>query len=161
MASSGQAVHICPPTGSITSKALLTPAIISATVCNVTSRNVPSKPPTELQQAILHFVSSKGRASAEQVRQAIASRYPLKDSSIRTLMRRLEAQGYLKHSVEGKTYLYMAATPAQSVAARTVRSIIDRFWSGSAEQFLLGMVEADVLSAEELERLARKVRSRK
>jgi hypothetical protein len=55
----------------------------------------------------------------------------------------------------------MAATPAQRVAARTVRRIIDRFWSGSAEQFLLGMVEEDVVSPEQLERLARKVRNRK
>jgi predicted transcriptional regulator len=127
----------------------------------VTSRNEPSRPPTELQQTILQFISSNGQATAEQVRQAIALGYPLKDSSVRTLLRRLEAQGYLTHVVDGQTFLYSAATPARSVAARTVRSIIDRFWSGSAEQFLLGMVEADVLSPKELERLVRKVRNRK
>jgi predicted transcriptional regulator len=142
-------------------KKVLTKSFANATLCHVTSSNGPFTPPTELQQAILHFISSEGQATAEQVRLAIAQRYPLKDSSVRTLLRRLEAQGYLKHTVDGKTFLYMAATPAQRVAARTVRRIIDRFWSGSAEQFLLGMVEEDVVSPEQLERLARKVRNRK
>ena len=133
----------------------------SATVSNVTDRNTPSKPLTELQQAILDFIWSNGPATAEQVRQALARRHPLKDSSVRTLLRRLEAQGYLAHTAEGKTFLYRATTPAQGVAARAVRHIIERFWSGSVEQFLTGMVDEKVLSAAQIERLARQVRNRK
>jgi hypothetical protein len=42
-----------------------------------------------------------------------------------------------------------------------VRNIIDRLCAGSVEQFLTGMVDEKVLSVEQLERLARRVRSRK
>ena len=48
-----------------------------------------------------------------------------------------------------------------SVAAGAVRQIIKRFWSGSAEQFLAGMVDEKVLSAEEIHKLARAVKKAK
>jgi predicted transcriptional regulator len=77
---------------------------------------------------------------------------------VRTLLRRLEERGYLTHRTEGKVFVYRATTHRTSVAARAVRQIIDRFWSGSAEQFLAGMVDERVLSAEAIQRIAKKVR---
>jgi predicted transcriptional regulator len=127
----------------------------------VTDRNISSRPLTALQQAILDAIWSSGPSTADQIRQALAPRHPLKDSSVRTLLRRLEAQGYLSHIAEGKTFRYRATAPARGVAARAVRGIIDRFWSGSVEQFLTGMVDEKVLTAAQIERLARQVRSRK
>ncbi len=116
---------------------------------------------TDLQQAILDFLWAHGPATAEQVREGLLPEHPLKDSSVRTLLRRLEAQSYLTHRLDGKTFLYEAALPARSLAATAVRRIIDRFCSGSVEQFLVGMVDEDVLSVDQMERLARKVRNAK
>lgn len=79
---------------------------------------------------------------------------------MRTLLRRLEARGYVTHRVEGKVFMYQAGIPSQRVAASAVRHIIRRFFSGSVEQLLVGMVDEKVLSVEELERLTRKVRKR-
>lgn len=124
----------------------------------MTRRNTTRHPLTELQQAILQFLWAGGPATAEQIREALRPRHPLKDSSVRTLLRRLEARGYVSHRVEGKVFVYRADVPAQSVAARAVRQIIERFCAGSAEQFLVGMVDEKVLSLQEIERLARKVR---
>ncbi len=76
---------------------------------------------------------------------------------MRTLLRRLEQRGYLTHATEGKVFVYRATTQRTSVAARAVRQIIDRFWAGSAEQFLAGMVDEKVLSADAIKRLAKKV----
>jgi len=113
---------------------------------------------TELQQAILDVVWSRKGATADAVRQALQPRFPLKDSSVRTLLRRLEVRGYLSHRVEGKVFVYRAQVPPRSLAARAVRHIINRFFAGSVEQFLIGMVDEKVLSVRELERLARKVK---
>ena len=49
-------------------------------------------------------------------------------------------------------------TPPRRLAARAVRSIIDRFCAGSAEQFLTGLVDEKVLSVAEIRRLARKIK---
>jgi BlaI family penicillinase repressor len=123
----------------------------------VTPRNAAGRPLTELQQAILNFIWSNGRATAEQVREALRPAHPLKDSSVRTLLRRLEARGYLSHQVARNTFLYRASIPATGVAARAVRHIIERFCAGSVEQFLVGLVDEQVISPREIERLARKV----
>jgi predicted transcriptional regulator len=134
---------------------------MSVTDRNVTQRNVHGRPLTELQQAILDLIWEKGPVTSEQVREAIRSAHPLKDSSIRTLLRRLEARGYLSHEVVGNTFVYRAAAPSSSVAARAVRHIIERFWAGSVEQFLVDMVDENVISPRELDRLARKVKAQK
>jgi BlaI family transcriptional regulator, penicillinase repressor len=127
----------------------------------VTLRNTPNRTLTTLQQAILNVIWSNGAATAEPVREALLAKHPLKDSSVRTLLRRLEQQGYLSHRVDGKTFVYQAAVPSRSVAARAVRNIIERFCAGSVEQFLVGMVDEKVLTVEQIERLARKVRGQK
>jgi BlaI family transcriptional regulator, penicillinase repressor len=126
----------------------------------VTQRNV-HRPITELQQAIVDFVWTAGPVTSEQVREGLAPAHSLKDSTIRTLLRRLEERGYLTHTVEGKVFLYEAAVQPRSLAARTVKQIIERFWSGSAEQFLAGMVDEKVLTRAEIARLAKKIGKRK
>jgi len=127
----------------------------------VTRRNDSTHPLTDLQQAILDYLWANGPLSAEAVREGLQRKFPLKDSSMRTLLRRLEARGLVTHRTEGKVFIYEAKHPAQQVAAGAVRHIIQRFFSGSVEQMLVGMVDEKVLSAADLERLARKVRSRK
>ena len=127
----------------------------------MTKRNVLARPLTDLQQAILDFVWANGPSTSEEIREGIRTRHPLKDSSIRTLLRRLEARGFLSHRLDGKTFIYKTEVRRHGVAAKTVRHIIERFWSGSVEQFLVGMVDEKVLSLEEIERLAKKVKDQR
>jgi predicted transcriptional regulator len=84
----------------------------------------------------------------------------MKDSTIRTVLRRLEDKGYLQHEVDGRTFIYKALDARQNVAVRAVKSIIDRFCGGSAEQLVLGMVDNAVLDRKQLERLTRKISER-
>lgn len=108
----------------------------------------------------MEFVWARGPASAEQVREALAPQRPLKDSTVRTVLRRLEDKGYLKHRLEGRTYIYAGVEPPQNVAASAVRQIIDRFCGGSVEQLLVGMVNNDVVGERELQRLAQRIARR-
>ena len=116
---------------------------------------------TELQQAILEFLWKAGPATAEQIRERLAPPHELKDSTVRTLLRRLEERDYLTHTVDGKVFVYRAAVPQRSLAARSVRQLIDRFWSGSAEQFLAGMVDEKVLTPAHIRKLAARIKDRK
>lgn len=127
----------------------------------MTTRNGTAAPLTTLQRAIVDLIATRGPLSAEQIREGLAPSHPLKDSSVRTLLRRLEARGLLSHSVKGKIFLYRAEASSARVAARSVRKLIDGFWAGSAERFLAGLVDEKVVSPAELERLARKIKARK
>jgi predicted transcriptional regulator len=127
----------------------------------VTGRNSSTLPLTDLQKAILDFLWTGGPATAEAIREGIRRHHPLKDSSIRTLLRRLEARGLVSHTVEGKVFVYAAGIPSQQVAVSAIRQVIQRFCAGSVEQLLVGMVDEHVLTAADLERLAKKVRKRR
>jgi predicted transcriptional regulator len=83
----------------------------------VTRRHIHARPLTDLQQAILDCLWRTGPATAERVRDALRLHHPLKDSSVRTLLRRLEARGFVSHRVEGKVFVYRADVQPQSVAA--------------------------------------------
>jgi predicted transcriptional regulator len=94
----------------------------------------------------------------------VARNRNIKETSVRTLLRRLEQKGYLRHKEEGRAYVYQAAgraSDSRSLAAHAVRQIIDRFCRGSVEELVSGMVDARVLSKVELDRLEGFVRSRK
>jgi predicted transcriptional regulator len=102
-----------------------------------------------------------GPSSVEAVHAKVTKTHKLKETSVRTLLRRLEQKGYLRHKMEGRAYIYSAVEPAKGLAARAVRQIIDHLCQGSVEELVSGMVEAKVLSTRELDQLARFVETRR
>jgi BlaI family transcriptional regulator, penicillinase repressor len=111
----------------------------------------------DVEQSVMDYIWSHGATTAEACREALAATRPMKDSTIRTVLRRLEGKGYITHEVEGRTFVYRPCDQRQNVAVRAVKNIIDRFCGGSAEALLLGMVDNAVLDRKQLERLARKI----
>jgi BlaI family transcriptional regulator, penicillinase repressor len=109
----------------------------------------------ELERSILSIVWRLGQVTAEQVREDLDR--PLKDSTIRTVLRRLEEKGYIEHSLESRTFHYRPAQSRQRVAGRAVQKIVDWFCDGSIEQLLVGMVDSKVLDRAELQRLADRI----
>lgn len=95
--------------------------------------------------------------TADAVREALLPDRALKDSTIRTVLRRLEEKGYVTHTTDNRTFLYNAALNRQRVAANAVKKIMDFFLHGSAEELLVGMVDTEVLDRKELQRLADKI----
>ena len=111
----------------------------------------------QLERDILSIVWRMGNVTAEQVREEIDR--PLKDSTIRTVLRRLEEKGYLAHELDNRTFVYSPAESPQRVAGRAVKRIVDWFCEGSVEALLVGMVDSKVLGREELRRLAERIAS--
>ncbi len=109
----------------------------------------------ELERSILDIVWRLGTGTAEQVREALDR--PLKDSTVRTVLRRLEEKGYLAHLVENRTFVYRPAESRQRVAGRAVKRILDWFCEGSVEALLVGLVDSKVLDRAELQRLAARI----
>jgi len=106
-------------------------------------------------------VWDKGPCPVEVVYEVVSQKRDLKETSVRTILRRLEQKGYLRHRQKGRAYEYRAAEPARSLAARAVRQIIDRFCQGSVEELVSGMVEGKMLSKREMDRLEEFVRNTK
>ena len=125
------------------------------------SAKKPRKPLSDLELLFMEIVWSRPTVTADDVRIALSERHPMKESTVRTILKRLEEKGYVTHAVDGRTNVYRRADAPQSVAARAVRQILDRFCGGSVEELLLGMVNDDVIDERELQRLAQKIARRK
>jgi BlaI family penicillinase repressor len=109
----------------------------------------------DLEREVMQLVWANGPVTAEAVREKLERR--LKESTVRTVLRRLEDKGYVTHTVDGRTYVYQAAAPRGRVAAKAVQRVVDWFCNGSIEEVLVGMVDASMLDQRQLRLLADKV----
>jgi len=129
------------------------------TVSNTMKRPIPSRhDPAELgevESSILSIVWREGSVTAERVREGLERR--LTDSTVRTMLRRLEDKGYLQHTVENRAYVYRPAESQQRVAGRAAKRIVDWLCAGSVETLLVGMVDSKILDGDELQHLAQRI----
>jgi BlaI family penicillinase repressor len=113
----------------------------------------------KLEQEVLQLVLHQPDCSAEQVR--VALRRPLRESTVRTVLSRLELKGLLTHQVEQRTFLYRASQSRGQMAAKAVQRVADWLCNGSIDDVLLGMVEAKTLDRHGLQRLLARIEERK
>jgi predicted transcriptional regulator len=125
------------------------------------TRRARRKPLTQLEQIVMDYVWANPSCTAETCREGVARERVLKDSTIRTILRNLEEKGYVTHEVDGRTFVYRAADTSRNVAVQAAQQLIDRFCGGSVEEFLVGLVDNQVLEPKQLRRLAEKIASRK
>ena len=109
----------------------------------------------DLEREVMQLVWAHGPVTAEAVRERLSR--PLKESTVRTVLRRLEEKGYTTHTVDGRTYVYHAAEDRGRVAAKAVQRIVDWFCNGSVEEVLVGMVDRSMLDQKQLRALADQV----
>jgi BlaI family penicillinase repressor len=116
---------------------------------------------TPLEQVIMDYVWAHPGCTAEMCREGLATERPLKDSTIRTILRKLEAKAYVAHKVDIRTFIYHPLDTKRNVAVQAAQQLIDRFCGGSVEELLVGLVDNQVLEPKQLQRLAEKIASRK
>ncbi len=119
------------------------------------------KPLSNLEHLVMDAMWKHSQSTAEDVRDRLAQSHPMKDSTARTILKRLEEKGYVKHRVEGRTNVYRVSEPPRNLAVTAVQQIIDRFCGGSVEELLVGMVDRKVLNERELRRLAETLAQRR
>ncbi len=105
----------------------------------------------------MEFLWRNGPATGDMVRAAVSKDRLLTDSTIRTVLRRLEAKQYVKHEMDGRQFVYSSSREPRKVAAEAVRSALRNFCRGSLEELLTGMVDHRVVDSTELRKLAEKI----
>ncbi len=108
---------------------------------------------TGREAEVMDAVWRLGEASAEQVREALPE--PLHDSTVRTVLRVLEAKGYLRHAARGKAYVYRAVIERTKAQRHVLRSVLLRFFGGSAEDLVLRLIEDERITPAQLEQVRR------
>ena len=119
-----------------------------------------ARPPlSPLEHEVMTLVWRDGEATATAVQDAL--RRPLRNATVRTLLRRLEAKGYLRHTVRGRQFVYAPRVGESQAATGALRKVVQRFFGGSAERLMAGLVDEGLIEPAELKALAQRLDRRK
>ena len=99
----------------------------------------------------------RGPMTAEAVREALPR--PLRESTVRTLLKRITEKGYLTHAVDGRTYVYRPVDEPAEFAASGVRRLAQLLYRGSVSDLLVGLVDSQQIDPAELEALLARIQS--
>jgi predicted transcriptional regulator len=114
---------------------------------------------SELETKVINVLWRRGPSTVDEVTHALPGRKKLKDSTVRTILSRMERKGFVAHDAEGRTNVYRAVLEPQHVAMTGVRDIMNRFLGGSVEALLVGIINDEMVNEQELDALVRKVRA--
>ena len=98
----------------------------------------------------------RGTATAVQVLEDLEK--PLTNATVRTLLRRLEGKGYVRHTVDGRAFVYAPRIAETRAATGAVRRIVQRFFGGSTSKLLAGLVDEGLIDADEVRQLSRRLK---
>lgn len=74
-------------------------------------------------------------------------------NTLSTMVRALEAKGYLSHEAFGSTYRYFPVVSEEEFSRRTLGNIIDRYFENSYLGAVSALVEEEKISVDELREL--------
>ena len=114
---------------------------------------------TEREAQIMDALWRFENATADQVRAALPD--SVHDSTVRTLLRILEAKGYVAHSLSGKSYLYRARIERSQAQKSATRQFLARLFGGSAESLVLRLIEDEALTPAQLEEIRKSLEPRR
>ena len=81
-------------------------------------------------------------------------------TTVLTILRNLEAKGFLRHEEEGKAHRYIPLVAQRAARKTALARIIQKLFDGSPELLLTHLVDDHELDADEMRRLRRQLRSR-
>jgi BlaI family penicillinase repressor len=74
-------------------------------------------------------------------------------TTVLTILRNLEAKGFVDHVAEGKAHRYVPKVARRTARRSALTKIVDKLFHGSPEQLIAQLVEDEELSSDDLKRL--------
>ena len=108
------------------------------------------------EREIMHAVFALGnRATASEIRARLSD--PPADASVRVMLRRLEAKGYLRHQQDGLRYVYSATASPRVEKRNALQQYVDTFFGGSLRLMLTTLVREGSWQEGDLEALREEI----
>jgi BlaI family penicillinase repressor len=117
-----------------------------------------SEPLSRRERQILDVIYHLGKATASEVleRMPDAPTY----TTVRGLLRALEAKGHVRHEDDGGRYVYIPTLTKQRAAKSALKHVVQTFFDGSPSRAMAALLGAErALDEDEIERLAQLVES--
>ena len=114
---------------------------------------------TDAELRLMEIVWEKGAATVAEVVDAVNtdSEAPLAYSTVLTTLRILESKGYLRHTKDGRAFVYRPVVRRNKAQESAIKHLLRRFFQNSPELLVLNLLERKKLSPEQLKRLRKRI----
>jgi predicted transcriptional regulator len=109
---------------------------------------------TEAELPIMEILWGKGSAGVTDVVGAMPNSV-VAYNTVLTTLRILERKGYVRHTKEGRAFVYHPVVERGEASRKAVRNLVKRFFQNSPELLILNVLEDEQLDESEMERLKR------
>jgi predicted transcriptional regulator len=113
-----------------------------------------------LETQIMNVVWKRETATVHDVRDAFGGGRKPAYSTILTMMRKLEAKGFLEHAVQDRKYVYRAVIDQQRVRRSVIGDLVQRLFDGSPALLVNSLLQQDSVSDEEMGEIKKLIRMR-
>lgn len=112
---------------------------------------------TSLEALIMDCLWDSSPASVRQVQERLGPVKPMAYNTVLTMMRILRDKGFVVSKRNGRKDIYRPRVSRRSMAQRSLRTIIDRFFTGAAEDLVSELLDSEELSLDQIKAIRREV----
>ena len=105
---------------------------------------------TERQFAVLQVLWERGPLTVRELMERLPGGERQPYTTVLGLLQNMEKAGLVSHAEEGVTYRYAPAVTRRAATGELLRDFVARFFRGSAEALVQGLVDSEALSPEDL-----------
>ena len=114
----------------------------------------------KLELQIMNVVWEQGTATVHDVKDALSRGKTPAYTTVLTMMRNLEAKGYLEHEVDGRTFVYQPTLTRATARQSMLSELLERVFDGSPSLLVNSLMKQKRISAKELGRIRELLRER-
>ena len=112
---------------------------------------------TEGELPLMQVLWEKKRATVGDVVASLAAEPPLAYSTVLTTLRILEAKGYVRHTKEGRAFVYEPIVVEEEASQKALDTLVNRFFGGSCELLVMNLLKKETIGRSELRRIKKMI----
>jgi len=113
-----------------------------------------------LQLAIMHVLWERNEATVAEVREALREKRPLAYTTVATMLTKMQANGQVTHRTQGRVKVFRPSIQQDVVSKSMVNDLATRLFQGDVTEMVSHLLDGSEISADELARLKRLIRSK-
>jgi predicted transcriptional regulator len=116
---------------------------------------------TPLELEIMKVLWGEAPATVQAVQERLGPRRKLAYNTVQTMLNVLCRKGRVRRRRQDRAYLYSPSLTRAQAIRETLGDLVQRFFEGSPEELVMGLIEARQLTPERIGRLVAMVEKRK
>lgn len=116
---------------------------------------------TEAELRLMNVLWEKSPATVSDVAEAVTGDPPLAYNTVLTMLRILEGKGYLRHTKEGRAFLYEPCIDREEASSGAVRHVLAKFFDNSPTLLVANLLNDEAIGQKEIDRLKKLIAQHK